>query len=195
MDLGHCPRCLTPYSPSEVTGFGVLRGRSAQNGGPRVEYSCPACGRLIHLIAHGEGRYAPPGHPPPAAVSAEERAPPWIRDTWQASDPEASPPRREPPPAQEAPPEVERPPRREPEPEPPPPDRESVPPEAGISPVDALALLGVTAAADREAIERAFRERSLTCHPDKVAHLDADFVALAERKFLRLRQAYDLLTG
>ena len=41
--------------------------------------------------------------------------------------------------------------------------------------------------------EQAFRERSLTCHPDKVAHLDPEFQQLAEEKFKRLLQAYDLL--
>ena len=50
-------------------------------------------------------------------------------------------------------------------------------------------------AADRGAIDRAFRERSLTCHPDKVAHLDMEFQELAERKFRRLQQAYLVLTG
>jgi DnaJ like chaperone protein len=57
----------------------------------------------------------------------------------------------------------------------------------------ALALLGLQPTADRRAIERAYRERSLACHPDKVAHLDPDFQALAEAKFRRLKQAYDLL--
>jgi DnaJ-domain-containing protein 1 len=60
---------------------------------------------------------------------------------------------------------------------------------------EALAILGVAPGDDRETIEHAYRERSRTCHPDKVAHLDAEFVALAERKFRRLQQAYELLVG
>ena len=58
---------------------------------------------------------------------------------------------------------------------------------------EALEILGVEAAASRDEIDRAFHERSRTCHPDKVAHLDAEFQELAERKFLRLKSAYDLL--
>ncbi|MFV1958802.1 MAG: J domain-containing protein, partial [Planctomycetota bacterium] len=59
----------------------------------------------------------------------------------------------------------------------------------------ALEVLGIGAAATSEAIERAYRERSRTCHPDKVAHLDVDFQVLAERKFRELKEAYDLLMG
>lgn len=58
----------------------------------------------------------------------------------------------------------------------------------------ALEVLGVSPAADRATIDRAFRERSLACHPDKVAHLDHDFQALAERKFRELKRAHELLT-
>jgi DnaJ like chaperone protein len=57
----------------------------------------------------------------------------------------------------------------------------------------ALELLGVGPTAARREIERAFREKSRRCHPDKVAHLDPEFQALAERKFKRLKSAYDLL--
>ena len=185
MEIGRCPRCATPYSSAEVTGFGVLRGRSARQGGPRVEYACQGCGALIRLIAHGGGRYAPPGQPPPASVPANDRTVPWMREER----------RRERPPntAHVPPPEPEAPEPPEPE-EPlrvPPPPAEDEP----LGPADALALLGVDAAADKAAIERAFRERSLTCHPDKVAHLDPEFQELAERKFRRLQQAFDLLTG
>jgi DnaJ like chaperone protein len=57
----------------------------------------------------------------------------------------------------------------------------------------ALEVLGLPADATASAVEDAFRERALQCHPDKVAHLDPDFVALAERKFRRLQEARDLL--
>lgn len=192
MEIGRCPRCTTPYTSSEVTGFGVLRGRSAQKGGPRVEYACQGCGNLIRLIAHGAGRYAPPGQPPPAVVPESERRPPWMRGERRGPG-STPPPRAEP---QEEPPvEI---PVEEPAPEPPPAD--APPPaepdaEEPIGPVEAVALLGIEPSADRSAIEKAFRERSLTCHPDKVAHLDLEFQQLAERKFRRLQRAYDLLTG
>jgi DnaJ like chaperone protein len=59
--------------------------------------------------------------------------------------------------------------------------------------LEAYELLGVPVTATREDVERAFRGRSLTCHPDKVAHLDEDFRELAERKFKRLVEAYRTL--
>ncbi|MDF1700843.1 MAG: J domain-containing protein, partial [Planctomycetota bacterium] len=100
----------------------------------------------------------------------------------QADDKESSGPKGRPAAGNPAP---------EPEPEPlrvPPPEEEV------LTAADALALLGLAPAADAKAIERAFRERSLTCHPDKVAHLDREFQELAERKFRRLQRAYDLLS-
>jgi curved DNA-binding protein CbpA len=57
----------------------------------------------------------------------------------------------------------------------------------------ALEILGVEATAGQREIARAYRRRSRTCHPDKVAHLDADFQALADRKFRELKAAFDLL--
>ncbi|MDA1195701.1 MAG: J domain-containing protein [Planctomycetota bacterium] len=175
MEIGRCPRCQTAYTASEVTGFGVLRARAAHQGGPRMEYACQGCGRIIQLIPHGESRYAPPGEPP-VAVPPSERAPPWMRERPpESSGPESSG-HGPPPPA------------REPDPSPPEP-----PLPTPISLSQALAVLGVDPTATRADLERAFRDRSRTCHPDKVAHLDIEFQQLAERKFLRLQQAYDLL--
>lgn len=187
MELGLCPRCATPYTASEVTGLGILRGRSAQRGGPLMEYACQGCGKRIRLIPHGEGRYAPPGEPPPEAVPDADRAPPWMR----GRPAEEAAPREQAPPPRSAPP----PPPREPEPEPEPLQIPVPPADEPMGPREACALLGVAPQADRKAIERAFRERSLACHPDKVAHLDADFQALAEAKFRRLQRARDLLIG
>ena len=59
----------------------------------------------------------------------------------------------------------------------------------------AMELLGVGPGASAEEIRHAFRERSKTCHPDKVAHLDEDFQALAHTKFQRLRAAFELLVS
>ncbi|MDJ0522134.1 MAG: J domain-containing protein [Planctomycetota bacterium] len=183
MEIGRCPRCSAPYSASEIAGFGILRSRAARAGGPRMEYTCQECGRLIHLIPHGDGRYAPPGEPPPPSVPAQERVPPWM----QGRRPEThAAPGAEETPFQEIPLQDE---------PPSPPPTADADEEAPLDAATALDLLGITPGADREAIERAFRERSLTCHPDKVAHLDAEFQALAERKFKRLRRAYELLLG
>ena len=189
MELGRCPRCSEGYTASQVAGLGILRAREARAGGPRVEYQCHACGRQIHLIPHGDGRYAPPGQPPPQFVPEADRRPPWVGDAASAR-PGGRPPREEAPPG------------------PPPASADNAESwetpasetaeaaaieEVPLSTVEALALLGCAVTAERPDIERAFRERSLTCHPDKVAHLDPEFQELAERKFKRLRAAYDLL--
>jgi DnaJ-domain-containing protein 1 len=81
------------------------------------------------------------------------------------------------------------PPEREPVAPPPPPS--SVAGPSGLE--RALDLLGVSRTASREDIERAYRQKSLACHPDKVAHLDPDLQHLASEKFKRLHDAYRLL--
>lgn len=176
MESGRCPRCATAYQAADVAAYGVLRPRSARAGGPYVVYSCESCRREIRLIPHGQGRYAPPGQPPPPPVPESERRPPWVRGENDA-------------PVRDEPHTVPEP---EPQPEPTP---EEVPAAAPVrgDVREALALLGVGPEASAEEIGRAFRERSKTCHPDKVAHLDEDFQALAHEKFQRLREAYELL--
>lgn len=212
MDLGQCPRCAHPYSTSEVVGFGILRARAASAGGPRVEYACPECDTIVHLIPYGEGRYAPPGEPPPAAVAKAERRPPWASEGASKGasegatggpppDPRRAPaaangtppePPPEPPPT--APPESAR--KAEPDPDPET-ERESASQgeEVSMGPAEALELLGIRPSAEASEIDRAFRVLSLTCHPDKAAHLDKDFQDLAERKFKRLLKAYEILSS
>ncbi len=179
MEIGSCPRCSRPYTSSEVAGVGILRPRRAAAGGPLVEFLCPGCHKKLRLIPHGEGRYAPPGKPPPRHVPPEERRPPWV--TGEPADANRV--------------------HEVPEPELPPRDPASSPSDETdaaegderMSIAEALEVLGIGATADEAAIDQAFRERSLTCHPDKVAHLDDEFQALAEQKFKRLRAAYDRL--
>jgi len=132
-----------------------------------MEYRCAACRRVLTLVPHGEGRYAPPGDPPPPPVPAEERRPPWVRTSAEGTAGAGA--------ARERPP-------RPPDAAPPP-----------LSVLEAYALLGVDVTTGRDELERAFRNRSLTCHPDKVAHLDVEFQALAEHKFKRLLEAFRLL--
>jgi hypothetical protein len=184
MEIGRCPACDQPYTAREVAGLGILRARPARDGGPVVEHRCTRCDRRIELIPYGEGRYAPPGAPVPEPVPAEHRVPPWAGRAGEPSEPAepVEPPRRERP-------------RREPVVPPPAPPPARPPEGAPMTLAEALEVLGVSPAADRGAIERAYRDRSVQCHPDKVAHLDAEFQALAERKFRRLREAYDLLMG
>lgn len=205
MELGQCPRCAQAYTTSEVVGFGILRARAASAGGPRVEYACPGCGAVVHLIPYGEGRYAPPGKPPPVAVPEADRRPPWLTDEAPegprpARTASAEPAQQETPGWAAGSKEA-----REGDPIPPEgprPRREQAPTSSSgggedtpMGPAEALELLGVKPSAEAVEIDHAFRELSLTCHPDKAAHLDEDFQALAERKFKRLLKAYEILSS
>ncbi|MHC5010293.1 MAG: J domain-containing protein [Planctomycetota bacterium] len=179
MEIGLCPHCARPYTAGEVTGVGILRARPAQRGGPTVEFQCPRCGHRILLVPHGQGRYARPGQPPPPPVPAEARRPPWLEG---APAPEPEEPEVIDIPVEDDATEA---PRRGP----------VSAEDTALTPLEALDILGLSPTDGPDAIEAAFRERSLTCHPDKVAHLDRDFQALAEKKFKLLKRAYDLLMG
>ncbi len=58
---------------------------------------------------------------------------------------------------------------------------------------DYYAVLKVDAEASPDEIRRAFRERVRACHPDRVANLDDDLQALAEKKMVQLNEAYAVL--
>ncbi len=182
---GRCRRCTRPFSSGEVVGLGILRPRAVMDGGPIVEFMCPGCRTVNPLVPHGGGRFAPPGEPPPPPPTEAERKVPWQRGREPA--PAAAPPPQRPPSATPPPP----PPRSAP----PAPPASSDPDGLPTTAAEAIAILGVGPHALESDIERAYRALALKLHPDKVAHLDADFVALAERKFRRLQAARDLLLG
>lgn len=181
MQLGACHACGTPYTSQQVAGLGILRARPAAAGGPRLEYRCGGCAVVLTLVPHGEGRYAPPGAPPPAHVPEAARRPAWARGAGREGEAAATPGAAAPTGAAQ----------------------EGAGAATGLprtAPVDALTLvaayelLGVPVTADRDSIEKAFRARSLACHPDKVAHLDEDFRVLAEQKFKRLVEALRIVS-
>ena len=53
------------------------------------------------------------------------------------------------------------------------------------------AVLGLETGADDEEIKRAYRKLSMQYHPDKVAHLGAEFQKIAEEKMKEINAAYD----
>ena len=53
------------------------------------------------------------------------------------------------------------------------------------------AVLGLEAGAGDEEIKRAYRKLSMQYHPDKVAHLGAEFQKVAEEKMKEINAAYD----
>ena len=75
------------------------------------------------------------------------------------------------------------------------PHRRSVSPPAAKLPTSPLshayAVLGVTSAATMEQVRKAFRERALQYHPDKVSHMAPEFRVVAEQKMKEINDAYE----
>ena len=59
---------------------------------------------------------------------------------------------------------------------------------------DPYAILGIKPGASSEEIHAAYREAAQKFHPDKVSHLGEDFQALAQKKFIEIQRAYEILT-
>lgn len=206
-DSNRCRRCARPFASGEVAGLGVLRSRPESRGGPYLEFACPGCKARLRLIPHGNGRYAYPGEPPPPVPDDAERLPPWLRGqpgergvTPTSSEPRSPAPGRgrDDRPSEdevEGPGPAERPrtPNRRRTSASPPPDVPDA--DVPLTLDRARAVLGVPEGADAAAVEHSYRERALRLHPDKVAHLDQEFQALAERRFKELQEARDLLLG
>jgi len=66
-------------------------------------------------------------------------------------------------------------------------------PSAGKS--DPHTVLGVKPGASKEEIHAAYRRLVHQYHPDKVAHLGAEFQEIARKKFVEIQHAYESLTG
>jgi DnaJ-class molecular chaperone len=61
--------------------------------------------------------------------------------------------------------------------------------------MDPYTLLGVAPRASTEEIKTAYKRAVARYHPDKVAHLGAEFQELAHKKLLAIQQAYETLLG
>jgi DnaJ-domain-containing protein 1 len=66
---------------------------------------------------------------------------------------------------------------------------------ADFSRMDPYTLLGVAPRASTEEIKTAYKRAVARYHPDKVAHLGAEFQELAHKKLLAIQQAYETLLG
>jgi DnaJ like chaperone protein len=62
-----------------------------------------------------------------------------------------------------------------------------------LSPDQAYAILGIPPEASDEALRHRYRRMAAQHHPDRVANLGEEFVAVAEEKFKLIRQAYELI--
>ncbi|MFH0945144.1 MAG: J domain-containing protein [Planctomycetota bacterium] len=52
---GGCPGCFTPIGWERLSHEGIIRGRTAERGGPFFTIRCPACGLALRAVG-GEGR-------------------------------------------------------------------------------------------------------------------------------------------
>jgi len=63
-----------------------------------------------------------------------------------------------------------------------------------VQPKNPYDILEIEPGASKEQIHKAYRTLANKYHPDKIAHLGAEFQALAEEKFKEIQAAYDYLT-
>jgi DnaJ-class molecular chaperone len=61
--------------------------------------------------------------------------------------------------------------------------------------MDPYTLLEISPKASPAEIKTAYRRAVTRYHPDKVAHLGAEFQELAHKKLLAIQQAYETLQG
>lgn len=59
---------------------------------------------------------------------------------------------------------------------------------------DPYEILGVAPGAGQEEIKAAYRRAVQAYHPDKVSHLGREFQELAEKKFLEIQNAFEVLS-
>jgi len=58
---------------------------------------------------------------------------------------------------------------------------------------DPYEILGISPTASKSQIQAAYKEAIKKYHPDKLSHLGKEFSDLANRKFLEIQKAYDIL--
>jgi len=63
----------------------------------------------------------------------------------------------------------------------------------GSAAKDPYEILGITPDATQEEIHAAYRAAAQQYHPDKVAHLGEEFKELAQKKFVEIQDAYNIL--
>ncbi|MFC1817162.1 DnaJ domain-containing protein [Thermodesulfobacteriota bacterium] len=56
-------------------------------------------------------------------------------------------------------------------------------------------VLGLKPGADPEEIQTAYRNAAQAYHPDKVSHLGPELRELAQKKFIEIQKAHDILMG
>jgi len=203
-----CWSCGEPVGPEELDYRAVLVPRSADRGGPVLLLRCAACGldNVAERNPAGEHLLVPPHLAAVrsstvkgrllydakkwAAENAERRSEFLSRTRPAMPGPAAEP---EPEPAEPAP-----------EPEGGAAHAEEAEPKAGAEApdarnlsrvLDAYEVLGLPVTADVDRIRKRFRELSRKCHPDRVADLDEEIRKVADRRFRRIRAAYEALLG
>ncbi len=219
-----CWFCEHGFTPRQVLRDGIIRSRTERAGGPYRLFVCPSCGRENVCEKTGRGRwFSSPNYRlsfldylfsqvlDPRDAETLLAAITWFRENedrrryfferdgdlrysgrsfirriWPSAPPQ--PPGREK--ARPRPPREEEPAARGTDREPPPRKRPGI--QGVVTPQE---ILGVRPDASAGEIRDAFHRLAIHYHPDKVHHLGQEFEEVAKEKFLRLKEAYEVLMG
>lgn len=170
-----CPGCLTPIGWDRLSHEGIIRGRSAERGGPYFTIRCPSCGLALKAVGGGQQVYCFFAQSRPTGPSRWRKLlrtlfgkPVPAGDARAANESEKDSEREQ---ADGA-------------------ERRFV---WGTRHEQRLAQLGLPANADMQQVKQRYRTLVKECHPDLFGCASEQDQKAAEKRFVRITRAYQEL--